>query len=241
MIMNHILCIEDDLTMQALVKASLPAFVVHSVGTIAEAKALIRQRRYSALVIDIQLPDGDGLRFATDVRSDENFDETPLFILSGQDQIANKVMAFTFGAEDFIAKPFDPIEFRARIESKIKRKQSREESLKVRRIGDLFLDFDRQKAFCVHQQTEVDLQLTNLELKILSLLSRRLEQVFSRQQIMDFAWGDTHISDRTVDSHVAHLRKKMAQTQIKIEAVKNVGYRACLDTNDRDGFDEKIF
>jgi DNA-binding response OmpR family regulator len=226
--LDKILCLEDDSTIQTLVQESLRDYDVICVKTIKEAEQLISENTFSALLFDIQLPDGDGLRFATQLLQNDKFKMIPLLILSDHTDISNKVMAFTFGVEDFIGKPFDPIELRARITSKIRRRQSEAENSKTKKLGDLLIDFDRQKAFHIQNGKENDLNLTSIELKILNLLVRRLEQVYSREQIMNQVWGQTFIADRTVDSHIAHVRQKISSTMVSIETAKNFGYRAVL-------------
>lgn len=225
---NKILCIEDDVTIQTLVEASLNAFEVICVQTLKEAEETLRATEYSAILIDIQLPDGDGLRFLAKLSHDQKFNRIPMLIFSDHSDISNKVMAFTFGADDFIAKPFDPIELNARISAKIKKQILDTENSRNRKLGNVLIDFDRQKAFLVDRAKESDLGLTGIELKILSLLTKRPEQVYSREQIMDQVWGQTFITERTVDSHVAHLRQKIENTKLQIETAKSLGYRAVL-------------
>lgn len=222
---SKVLCIEDDLTIQALVKASLPEYDVISARTIKDAALAMRQNQFSALVVDIQLPDGDGLRFIGELAQASETNGVPAIVLSHHDVISNKVMAFSLGAEDFIGKPFDPIELRARVTAKIRRREQEREHVNIRRIGDVVIDLDRQKCVQTIGALESDLGLTGLELKILLLLTRRVEQVYSREQIIEGVWGQTHISDRTVDSHIAHLRQKLKSTRVTLETVKNIGYR----------------
>lgn len=223
-----VLCIEDDLTIQALVAASLPDYDVITARTLKDATAAMGQNQFSALLVDIQLPDGDGLRFIGELAHSKATKDVPALVLSNHDVISNKVMAFSLGAEDFIGKPFDPIELRARVSAKIRRRESEREVLNVRRLADIVIDLDRQKCVQIKGSQENDLGLTGLELKILLLLTRRMEQVFSRDQIIDDVWGQTHITDRTVDSHVAHLRQKLKSTQVHLETVKNIGYRVTV-------------
>lgn len=225
---RKILCIEDDQTIQTLVEVALPDFDVVPVFTLKEAEKKIKENEYSALLVDIKLPDGDGLRFLTTVSTDQKFKKIPVLVLSNHSEISNKVMAFSFGAEDFIGKPFDPIELNARVTAKVRRRENEKEETQTRKLGNVVIDFDRQKVFLIAASNEHDLGLTHIELKILSMLTKRLEQVYSREQIMDQVWGETFITDRTVDSHVAHLRQKIDKTAIAIETVKSLGYRAVL-------------
>lgn len=212
--------------MQALVRESLPDADVSTAGTLSEGRRLLAEVEFQALLVDIELPDGDGLRFLGELRKDPKMSSIPTLILSGRTQISNKVAAFQFGAEDFIGKPFDPLELQARLMAKVKKRQIQEERGQTLHVGDVLIDLGRQKAFRLENQIENDLHLTVSELRILSLLTRRLEQVYSRDQILQHVWGDTFVSDRTVDSHIAHLRRKLEGTQLSVETIKGVGYSA---------------
>lgn len=225
---KHILCIEDDDTIQTLVEVSLTDYLVHKAKSLKEAEAELNQYKFSALIMDIELPDGDGLRFLSQIMQQEKYKKIPVLVLSHHVDISNKVMAFSVGAEDFIGKPFDPIELNIRLTAKIKRRDAEQDEQKIRKIADVLLDFDRQKSFQVVGFKEVDLNLTSIELKIFSTLTKRLEQVYSRDQLMNLVWGETFISDRTVDSHIAHLRQKIEPTAVTIETSKNFGYRATV-------------
>lgn len=225
---RKILCIEDDPTIQTLVELALSDFAVVRASSLKEARGLLVDTKFNALIVDIQLPDGDGLRFLTDLANQEQTKKTPVLILSSHKEISNKVMAFSFGAEDFVEKPFDPIELNARLSAKVRKYEAEKEESQTRKVGNLLIDFNRQKVYAISGVKELDLNLTSIELKILSLLTKRIEQVYSRDQIMDQIWGDTIITDRTVDSHIAHLRQKIQGTSIEIDTAKNFGYRALL-------------
>jgi DNA-binding response OmpR family regulator len=225
---NKILCIEDNPTIQTLVQLSLQEYDVTCAASLHEAETQLLSHTYAALLIDIQLPDGDGLRFLAQLSQKPHFKNIPILIFSNYSEISNKVAAFTLGADDFIAKPFDPIELNIRITAKIRKKNSESEQQKTRSLGDLLIDFDRQKVFLLNSSQELDLELTSIEIKILALLTKRLEQVYSREQILQSVWGSTSISDRTIDSHVAHLRQKIKNSQLQIETAKSFGYRAAL-------------
>jgi DNA-binding response OmpR family regulator len=221
---GKVLCIEDDPTIQTLIRAALLNFKVFPAHSIAQAESLLKSEDFSALLVDIQLPDGDGLRFLTKLKGQGEFAKMPILILSHHSEISNKVMAFSFGAEDFIGKPFDPIELNARVSAKVKKSLAENEEARTRQVGDLLIDFDRMKAFRICKESEKDIDVTNIELKILSLLTKRPEQVYSRENILDQVWGPTYISDRTVDSHIAHLRQKLSGSSVQLETAKNIGY-----------------
>lgn len=225
---TKILSIEDDITIQALIEASLSEYQLVKVANLQEAQKELEQNHFDALLLDIELPDGDGLKFYTKLAQEIKYKKIPTLFLTAHDDISNKLIAFSIGAEDFITKPFNPLELNARITSKLKKAQNQVESFKTRHIGDLEIDFDRQRAFRNINGKQKDLLLTAIEFKILTLLSKRLEQVYSRDQILTAVWGQTSITDRTVDSHVAHLRNKLTGATVLIDTVKNFGYRLIL-------------
>ncbi len=225
---SKILSVEDDLTIQALIEQSLTDYNVVSAGSLKDADHELSKNIFDAILLDIELPDGDGLKYYTKISNDPKFKKIPTLFLSARNEISNKLMAFSLGADDFISKPFDPLELRARISSKIKKMHSDVEEKKTKKVGDLEIDFDRQKVFQIKNGKETDLSLTAIEIKILTMLSKRNEQVFSREQILSSVWGDTHITDRTVDSHIAHLRTKIADSTVIVDTVKNFGYRVIL-------------
>lgn len=228
--LERILCVEDDLTTQVLVGESLRDYNVVRAGTIFEARKQLQVGEVAAILIDIQLPDGDGIQFLGELVRDQRYRNLPILILSSHTDVAHKVSAFSIGAEDFIAKPFDPIELNARVTAKIRKNRLEKHNHRHRQVGDVLIDFDRQKAFRISESRELDLELTGKELGILALLTKRMEQVYSRDQIMDSVWGNTAITDRTVDSHIAHLRRKLAGTAVKLETSKSFGYRAVLNS-----------
>lgn len=222
---HRILCIEDDLTIQTLIEQSLKEFMVVTVVSLKAAEIELSKSVFDAILLDIELPDGDGLRFFTKLTHEQKFKKVPTLILSGHGEISNKLMAFSIGVDDFITKPFDPLELNARLSSKIKKEQLDVDAKKMRKVGDLEIDFDRQRVFQIVKGKEKDLSLTAIEIKILTMLSRRPEQVFSREQILNSVWGETAITDRTVDSHIAHLRVKISESSVMVDTVKNFGYR----------------
>lgn len=225
---NKILCIEDDKTTQQIVKHALSDYNVIMASTIIEAEDKIKESELAAAIFDIKLPDGDGIHLYSRLRQLTQLKNIPVIFLSGNDDLSNKLLAFSIGADDFISKPFDPLELSARITSRINKIHANESERKVRNLGDVIIDQDRQKVFLIKENNEIDLQFTAIEQRILILLSSRKEQVFSREQILNYVWKDAHVFDRTVDSHIAHIRKKLKVSSLTISTVKNFGYKLII-------------
>lgn len=226
---DNILSIEDDPTVQEVIRLSLNEYNVTFTSTIKDSYKELERNTFAAILFDIQLPDGDGLHLYTKLIQEPAYQNIPIFFLTSKKDISNKLIAFNLGADDFIEKPFDPLELRARVSSKIKKQHKDEQQKQIKVLGDLHIDFDRQKAFQQINGKELDLDLTANELKILAFLAKHIGNVYSREQILDEVWGNISITDRTIDSHIAHLRKKIIGTKITIETIKYLGYKLILN------------
>jgi DNA-binding response OmpR family regulator len=224
---KSILCIEDNAEIQILVEASLDPLRVVLVGTIAEARAALEREQFHLIILDLELPDGDGLKFMTELNAHSPaLKDTPVFVLTGKSDTANKVIAFSLGVEDFITKPFDPVELKARVNAKLRKLENLIDQRDVIKIKDLTIILSRQRVAIQTAGAQEDINLTSIEFKLLSTFAHAPDRVFSRDQLLDLVWGSaTHITDRTVDTHVGHLRKKIANASVKIETVINEGYR----------------
>jgi DNA-binding response OmpR family regulator len=225
--MKSILLIEDNAEIRILVEASLDPLRVAHVGTIAEARSILDRENFHLIILDLGLPDGDGLKFMTELNNSKTGQpSTPVFILTGKSDTANKVIAFSLGVEDFITKPFDPVELRARVNAKLRKLENQQDEREIIKIKDLAIHLTRQRVYLVKDSNQEEIPLTSLEFKLLTTFARAPERVFSRDQLLDQVWGSaTHITDRTVDTHVGHLRKKIAASHVRIETVINEGYR----------------
>lgn len=225
--MKSILCIEDNPEIQILVSAALNSFNTVPASSLNEARSLIPSTDFSLIILDLELPDGDGLRFLTELRAqNDKSEETPVFVLTAKPQIGNKIMAFSLGVDDFVEKPFDPIELRARVEARVRKAETRQERKDTLRVRDLIISVSRQRVHLAAPAGHELISLTSLEFKILHTLARSPDRVFSRAQLLDLVWGsETNITDRTVDTHIGHLRKKIGRSAVKIETVINEGYR----------------
>ena len=161
----RILSIEDDPIIQTLIEQSLKEYLVVSATTLKDAQIELSKSDFDAILFDIELPDGDGLHFYTKLSQDPKYKKIPTLFLTGQSDISTKLMAFSVGADDFLTKPFDPLELNARVTSKIRKKNSDVEEKKVRKVGDLEIDFDRQKVFHIKHLRKPKVEKNNLNSK----------------------------------------------------------------------------
>jgi DNA-binding response OmpR family regulator len=208
-----VLLVEDDsLDVQHVIK-SLPfdRFKVMVSATFKDALLKASSDTdFDFCILDGRLPDGDGLELCRLLRASNKNSTLPILMLTGRSDVGAKVAGFSCGADDYLCKPFDALELKARVEALLRRSQKKSDSFQTR-IGPLLIDSRKQRAFYVDQATsqEVDLQLSQTEFRCLDLLASNEGQVFSREQILESVWGNSvHVCDRNVDSFVSRLRKK---------------------------------
>lgn len=223
--MARILVIEDSLTTQALIQSCLDDLSeVVCVSSLNEAERQLRQGPFDLLLLDVVLPDGDGFEFCERLRDRAEYAHLPLIFLTGKTQLDDRVRGLRLGGDDYIGKPFEPDELRARVEARLRRRSGDSlPSLKGFRV-----DLDGQAVYFQDSAggTEKNLELTRIEFKLLLIFMRHLDRFFSRAELLKKAWGDnTHVSDHTVDTHISSLRKKIAACPYQIKSVVKRGYR----------------
>jgi len=223
MLMNKkILMIEDDIELVELVKNSLElsGLTVETSNSMNHAIEKINNENFSLILIDLNLPDGKGMDLLEKALSNDMNRHTPMIIMSANTDLSSKVDAFSFGAEDYITKPFHLLELRARIERRLA-KQVEMDQLEA---GPITLELHSQSVRLSGLKSAVT--LTPREFKILHLLAKNPKQTFSREMILDKIWGkDIHVTTRTVDAHICYLRKKLDRYCHVIRSSAGEGYR----------------
>lgn len=189
---NTILLIDDDEFVYELVRIALKDSTVVYCKNLAEAEEVIHAKNYSFILLDLNLPDGEGLRFLSKIKQNEILKSIPISILSAEPGISHKVMAFDYGIDDYIVKPFDPVELRSRIYSKIKKNQESVNDGNQIACGDLIVDLRTYKACLKNKSGETDLGLTPLEIKILFLMAKKLNK-FSLANKSWIIFGKIHL------------------------------------------------
>jgi DNA-binding response OmpR family regulator len=226
---KDLLVIEDSPEIKILIESSLTEYNIRFCTTLKEGRAAVEEQVFQLIMLDIGLPDGDGLKFLTELSSQPHTKNVPIIILSGKTETSNKIMAFSVGAEDFISKPFDPLELQARVAAKIKKYESTQSRSELLKVGDIQLDLLKQRVSLQTAAGFEALDLTTLEFKLLLVFARAPDRVFSREYLLNEVWGsNVNITDRTVDTHVGHLRKKISNSKAKIDTVVGAGYRFIL-------------
>lgn len=227
---RKILLLDDDRATHVIVKGVLDkGQVLISCFTLSEALTFLDQDELPALaIIDRMLPDGDGLTLCTKMRSEEHTKEIPIIFLSSKDSETDKVGGLFAGADDYICKPVGSLELKARILARL-----RSISKKIV-AGGLSVDLASHRAYAEVDGIKQEIELTRIEFKVLVTLMQSPDRVFSRDRLLTDVWGpSSHVSDRVVDTHLSHLRKKLIGTGIKIDAIRGEGYRLLLDRSSK--------
>ncbi|MEK6556018.1 MAG: response regulator transcription factor [Bdellovibrionota bacterium] len=230
--MSRILCIEDNKEFQIYLSSILKDYSLTYAPTIGEALRLVSNGRdsFDLILLDVNLPDGNGVKALPQLKEHNQNKMIPIIILSSDNDVLTKVAAFGLGADDYVSKPLDPNELKARIEARMRWFKSQVHEKTVVEFGDIKIDTERMVVEKIEDNgTRRNIDLTPFEFKILRLLVNRPGQVFSRDQIIERVWGlGRHVTSRTVDAHVSHLRKKMDARQVEIETVLSAGYKIGL-------------
>ena len=183
-----------------------------------------KREKPDLILLDILLPNADGLEVLRAIRSDESIGRTPVVMLTAKGDETDRIVGLELGADDYITKPFSPREVVARIKAVFRRSRPADREAEAAPLvhGDLRMDLDRHE---VRFQGN-PVSLTTKEFRILQALLSSPGRVLSREAILRKAWGeDTHVIDRTVDVHIAKLRQKIPLLAQAIETVKDVGYK----------------
>jgi two-component system phosphate regulon response regulator PhoB/two-component system alkaline phosphatase synthesis response regulator PhoP len=189
-----------------------------------EAEGLYRflgRQKPDLILLDLMLPGTDGLEVCRHIRRTEGLAGLPIIMLTARGDEADKVVGLELGADDYVTKPFSVKELVARIHAVLRRPGGGE---KLRRIavGPLVIDFDKFEVLA--DGAKVDLTAT--EFRILQFLAARKGRVFSRDQILDFLWGqEKAVIDRTVDVHIRNLREKLGAAGALVKNIRGVGYK----------------
>lgn len=219
-----ILLVDDEANIVQLARLYLEreGFRVVSVGDGTGALEKVRSMRPVLMVLDIMLPGLDGLEVCKQLRAEK--DPVAILMLTARDDDIDKIIGLELGADDYMTKPFNPRELVARVRAILRRsdRPSGKQAAEVLYIGDLVIDAGRREVQC--HGTLLDLRTQEFE--VLMVLGRNKGMVLSRDQLLNQAWGFDFLGQtRTVDVHIAQLRRKLGSSQVKIETVTGVGYK----------------
>jgi len=175
------------------------------------------------VILDLMLPDMDGLEVCRHLREKEKFFSVSIIMLTAKSEEEDKIIGLELGADDYITKPFSPRELVARVKAVLRRRDKERMKGKKIEIGNIMIiDPETYEVFVEGKKVK----LTNSEFKILQLLSSEKGKVFSRSEILNYLWeGEKFVLDRTVDVHIKNLRGKLGRAAKFIKNVRGVGYK----------------
>jgi DNA-binding response OmpR family regulator len=196
-------------------------FRVHEARDGEAALRAVESLHPALIVLDIMLPKVDGLEVCRRLRAANNY--LPILMLTAKDEDIDKILGLELGADDYMTKPFNPRELVARSKAILRRSGAKPKAdARPVTAGALTIDPARREARVSSRMLELRAQ----EFDLLLTLAGEPGRVFTREQLLQEAWGfDFYGQTRTVDVHVAHLRRKLEGTSVRIETVTGVGYR----------------
>ena len=228
---THILIVEDEADIRRFVRLTLEieGYNVHEAATLQRGLIEAGTRRPDLVVLDLGLPDGDGVDLIRDLRT---WSAMPIIVLSARSTEASKIAALDAGADDYLVKPFGSGELTARVRAQLRRSQrsSSTEATPVIQFNEITIDLTRRS---VERRQREDgsetLHLTPIEYKLLTHLASQPDRVITHQQLLKAVWGPGHAEDtHYVRVHMANLRKKVeinASMPRHLVTEAGVGYR----------------
>lgn len=219
-----ILVVDDEPEAVELLEFNLKqaGFNVIAAADGAEALKKARTESPSLIVLDLMLPEIDGLQVCQMLRRDPATARTPIIMLTAKAAEIDRILGLELGAEDYITKPFSPRELVLRIKKVLQRVGAAPPEPETLKFGDLVIDEPRHLV----SRRGKRIELTATEFKLLALLAQRRGRVQSREQLLRDVWEYNSVIDtRTVDTHVRRLREKLGPAARHLDTVRGVGYR----------------
>lgn len=218
-----ILVVDDEANIRDLCRMYLEreGFRVGTAASGPDALARIRGDEPHVVVLDLMLPEIDGYEVCRQVRA---FSNVPIIMLTARDDDVDKIVGLELGADDYLTKPFNPRELVARVKAILRRLElGPPQSDRRVRVGDVTIDPPRREVMV----SDEPIALRTKEFDLLLAFAENEGIVLSREKLLNLVWGyDYYGQTRTVDVHVAHLRKKLAGSRsVRIETITGVGYK----------------
>ncbi len=217
-----ILLVEDNIEILDLIELYLPeSYIVFKATDGTEAIEIFNSKQIDIIVLDIMLPKINGYEILSYIRQNS---DVPIIILSAKKLEHEIIIGLKKGADDYITKPFSPLELMARIDVLVRRFCSENDSKKMITCGDLELDLSS----CELYKNQVKIPLTGKEYKLLELLMKNKGRVFTKNNLMNCLWGDEFFDDNVVAVYISRLRDKIGDNSKKpqfIITVRGLGYK----------------
>lgn len=220
----NILIVEDEVKIREIVRtyAIKEQYQFYEAGSGQACYDLLEEREYHLIILDVMLPDTDGWTILRKVRKEKNI---PVIMLTAREEEDDKLLGFDLGADDYVTKPFSIKELMARIKTVLKRNQivTSGESIEV---GTMSIN----TSFHQIQVNGEEVELTPLEYKLLMYFVDNRNIALNREQILNGVWGYDYFGDeRTVDTHIKRLRRKIGDEGNRIKTVRGFGYRMVVE------------
>lgn len=223
---RKILIVDDEPDIVELISYNLQkqGYETDSAGDGRAALEKLRKGGYDLIILDLMLPEIDGLEVCRAVKADRALSRLPVIMLTAKGEEVDKVLGLEFGADDYITKPFSPRELLARVKAVLRRTLERPPEGQVVRRGDLKIDKETYRV----SKRGVHVNLSSTEFNLLLYLAERKGKVFSRDQLLDAVWkGEAFVEPRTVDVHIRRLRTQIEDDPSKpayIKTRRGIGY-----------------
>lgn len=222
---ESVLIVEDEKNILELLVYSFEkeGFRVHTAGQGDEGLEKARRHHPSLVILDLMLPNMDGLEICKALRANPSTASIPIIILTARSEEVDKIVGLELGADDYMTKPFSPRELMARVKAVLRRGQAAPPQA-VLKAGTLEIQTEKHVVLLKGKP----LELTSKEFGLLKVLMESDGRVLSREVLLEKVWGldrAMNIETRTVDMHVGQLRKKLKNESERILTVKNAGYR----------------
>jgi DNA-binding response OmpR family regulator len=186
----------------------------------------LSKRPFDLLVLDVMLPDMNGFELCARLRAIPAYQSVPVLFLTAKNTLEQKIMGLSLGADDYITKPFNPEELRARVMARLRHLQHQPQREAVLEFSGLRMDLAARRVFALSGQHREEIRLTKKEFNLLAFLAGKPDTLRSREQILSAVWpDDVNVTERTVDSHISKLRRKLGVHADRIESVHAEGYR----------------
>jgi DNA-binding response OmpR family regulator len=221
---KRILIVEDEKDILDLVKLYLDkeGFRTSCATTGTDALRVVKTERPDLIVLDLMLPEMDGLEVCKRLRADPQTALTPILMLTAKAEESDTVIGLELGADDYVTKPFSPRALVARVKALLRRLERAKESPSRYTYGTLVMDLPRHEV----KADGRDVRLTAKEFGLLEHLLRNCGRVLTREALLDSVWGyDRDVTTRTVDVHVRRLKQKIPLLLDAIVSVKSLGYK----------------
>ncbi|HRU99225.1 MAG TPA: response regulator transcription factor [Ruminococcus sp.] len=221
--MPNILIADDEKEIVKLLKIYLETdgIIVFEANDGVQALDILEKNEIDLALVDIMMPKIDGYQVIKKIRQQEKY--IPVMVISAKITLSDRVLGIDLGADDYITKPFEPLEVAAKVRAQLRRlnvTSPQAQSKSVITVGDMSLDLDE----CVFTKNGVSTELTKAEFKVLELLMSQPKRVFTKEQICESAWYDEGaVDDNTIRVIISRLRDKVGAEHIK--TIRGLGYR----------------